>query len=378
MKPTGIRFILRFLIFSLVLSCSSDAPDENNDERANINIPFNVSVLAIEEDKKTYQTDIDRNGNISIPILLNDELNLSSQITHVDFYENTIVFSQLLSPTKFWKKNLITGDQEMNMPECPPEYNFYRLVTSKTYVGYISARNFNTGVGYEQHFIFATDDNPCNIIFLGHGDFKTAHIENNILVSYSKKAEQGEGKIVILDLERKVLLHEIQVENIQNLMVSDQRIIAFYQDKLFDIFDLLNGEKLSSGVLSNSWNTAMGPEVFSTKSLDNKILLRNAYPQPSPVSYGPILYDLDKNELLTENLGLMYDVRFALIDEFPDTFNAIGGYDIDLKSEIIIVSYLRYEADGTAKYGIAYTNFDAEILKTVELDYQPDIIHVWN
>lgn len=100
--------------------------------------------------------------------------------------------------------------------------------------------------------------------------------------------------------------------------------------------------------------------LSSTQIQGDRILLEISYPQPGPVSRGPVIINISTGEIEGNTPYFVFDLIEALEDEY-DTANVFSVFGASLNSELVATG--ARVSQGSEQFNIAvFTNFKGELI----------------
>lgn len=359
---------IAFILFLFLTSCESDSDEEVINGSSSIP---NVTIISNDQDNmNVFQVDITDDGENVFTSNLTDEIGLPVTYSNVS-YENEIIsffdrgFPEFIYTV--YEKQVSTG-----------ETNIYEDVCTPTMVNLISVKRsdqkiilFTTGSSGSNLYIQDKDTDGCTTInfsneFLTY--FGTSRVDNEIIYLYHYD-ESNQLKIVSIDLRTGNILNELALDPLARVSIIDNFLYAQYSGGQLQIYDknsfeLLNELQIENVELTFEW-------ISKIENNSDKIVINIPLPAPGFSAISPAIYNISTFEIEKGGSQLYSDIRNNLIDEVE-----IGSgpviYDTDVQSEIIVLSY----RDLSGNHNLLFSNFDAEILKTVPLDREPTEIFI--
>lgn len=369
--------ILIFFSCILILGCTKSddkSPTEVVDSENGISeitakdLPFEVTVLSFL-DRKEFQIDISKEGIVSNPINLTEEMGLPDGISP-RITENLIAYSSKFpEPSSFWSKNILTGKIDVKVPFCSGlegESTTY-ITNSPKYTITILTLGDYTENGYDTYVkVHDASKDTCDYIPLGIGLFSTATIYDDTLVVMGRSEENMLHKLLFVDLNKKAV-YNVRDTSFSFATVFKGNIYLFALDGTLEIRDM-NSWKVMDVIKFPNY-AGYGERLFKTAFTDNRMEYRFPYAQPSLFAYGPVIYDFEKGQSFGDNI--LFEVWNTLLEESQSFNGVFTDYEVDLEKELILIGYEKSEHEGPTTGGVLLTNFKAEILKTIDLDYVP-------
>ena len=173
-----------------------------------------------------------------------------------------------------------------------------------------------------------------------------------------------------IDLTTEERLGDIRFEKPFTIAIKEgTELHAFFEDDAYEVYDANSLALLNEGFL-NDGGVLGGEGLLDTNFRDDEILVFISYQQPSEISTGPAVMDLNTGDLIQGNDSFLFDLRRLLIDDLQyEIF--FTSFAVKLETGAVVCGFLRA---GQQKGGIVYTNFDGDILKVVEVEGIPEQI----
>ncbi|MDC8004629.1 hypothetical protein POV27_11260 [Aureisphaera galaxeae] len=361
-----VHYILLFYVASCFLSCSNDDDgDPIVDPTPAFNAPT-VTVIAVD------------NGNLveltvegSTAAVTRVDLTSGSGVTPNDFVnanENTLTWFRRQGPNfRVWKRDLDSKEMEMYDEICSISAEFPAFVLgSKEKIVAFSEIDF--GQSSVANIRITENGENCVLTQLFDTGILSATISEDLWVFQNSGTENTLQRISLDSGEIKAAtaLSETSVSITQN----EDNLYVFFNDR----YHVYNANTLS---LSNvvpfipSAGILLNNGFFTTQFSGNLMLTSLDVPQPSTLTDWPGVIDLSDGTLVSgDNLGIFLDSNLRQTEGYGDV--SLENYTVDLESGIIAYTF----SNGSTQHGILFTNFDAEILKIVDLELAPAQIYL--
>jgi len=262
------------------------------------------------------------------------------------------------------------------------------IINSKTYVADFSCTidtdeyaNFPNN-SQEKILEFTTKPNGnYTFIFIRTFDQKTGNCSlttlNSGLIQYSKSTfvvgetiyvtyrnEQDKYEIDKVNLTTGQLENQLIFDVGFRATIANNQLYVFLFDNNFKIYNTTNFNLISSSTFGVN-SLPLTPGFFETSIKGNEMVIDLPYPQPNTILSRPTTIDLtSENKVKDCDFGL---INQKLAEQFKTSIS-FTKYAIDFDKNLIVVGF-ENPVDNTN--GVVYTNFNADILKVVQLDYKP-------
>lgn len=368
-------FYLTLIILSF--GCSNSDLDEDN---LNSFKQKDITIIA-EDNNQYYQIDVLNNSKNIITTNLTETLGIENSYKVLNTSPSLITFFQTGGNSfPVFQKNIITSEIYIRNQFCDLDSqegrnfptNSDRKLISFTYE---VNENSTSNADIINNFIRIYDKQTenCVKLFIGAGEIyynrSTIVIGEIIYIYYLN--EYGKRSIVKINLNTKQIEKELTFSNSFRATFKDNELHIFFFNGEYEIYNTLNFEMISKSSLNE--NSFLGyAGLFETSFKGNEMLIDLPYAQPSPVGYGPATIDLTTGEIIKGLENNLLDIWRDLGDQLKASIG-ITTYSVDLKSNLIVIGFEKisqYNQSG----GVAYSNFEGEILKIEELEFIPNRI----
>ena len=317
-----------------------------------------------------YQHDISRDSDVATSINLTETFGLNPGISYLQTTTNLLTFYTNAAESFDVLQKPILFNQAESFPdiceELDGETHFVaRNSDSKIFI--IGVGLSTTGDPGPELFVkfFDRVSRTCVRIPVGHGFLSSqrgvAVIDEMLYLAY-QDFTSSEYVLAQIDLDSEQRLGDLRFDQPWTVAINAGMEIHFFlEDDGYEIYDAVSYDLISSSSLED--NAVLGGEgILETNFWDNGIVVIISYQQPSIISLGPAVLDLQTGNLKQGDDTFLFDVR--------DVLNQALGYDIffttyevNLRTGAVVAGFAR---SGREEGGIVYTNFEGDILKVTE------------
>jgi hypothetical protein len=349
------------------MACNKDDNTADTSLENVTEVNFNITLFIQNDTGELLSYDIISGNELIGPV------NLSSQpgfplFAGYNIDGNHIVFFDRFQEARSWKKNVVTGEVET--------FEYYFIPPNPaTSVRYYATKDYL--LAYYQNFSGANpQDLYLNIFEIATGGKQTIFFtdqdynpDNSLTrFAYGNKLmgifqnEAGVLQMKIVNLESPNENYTININDRRDYTAVGNEIFLFGDDD-YRIFDIGSGQL---GPVIPTVETITTPTpFFKTNRLGNTLSYEFPYAQPSQISRGPALYNLDTG------LRELFDLdqfRLNLQEESQYLAGADFSY-VKQEDGVIILSYSYSTEQSGLEYGIAFLNYQMEVISTVRLPY---------
>ncbi|GAB5400258.1 MAG: hypothetical protein Aureis2KO_18430 [Aureisphaera sp.] len=266
---------------------------------------------------------------------------------------------------KVWKRDLASKTTEAFNDICSisGEFPAFVLGSSDKLVAFSEASlSQNTSANIR---ITETGDN-CTLTQLLNTGILSATIEKDLWVFVSIGIGGAESELQKHDLDTGEILATIPVSEFSvSITQNGNDIYVFFSDR-YHVYDASTLSLKNVVPFLPSVGILMENGFFDSQFNGNSMLVTLDVPQPNPLSDWPGIIDITNGELLSlDNLGFFLTNNLREIAGYGSA--SLGNYTVDLENGIIVYSF----SNNSDVHGILYTNFEAEVLKIVDLELAP-------
>jgi len=360
---------------SVTFSCSNDDMPPQEDITALV--MHDIAVVSSSE-TAIYEYNILRADDVVNSTDLTATYGLSPAFTYLNTTANKLTFYTTASNSfDIFQKEIGNSNIQVYDDICDraADETHYFARNSEEKIVQIGVGVSTTAVPGPELFVkfFDPVSKSCNRVAVGNGFLARQRgaliFEETLYMAY-QDFETDLYVLAQIDLTTEERKGDIRFETPFIIAIKEgTELHAFFEDDSYKVYDATSFQLLSEGVLDD--NGFLGVEgLFDTSIWNDGILVSNFYPQPSEISSGPAVLDLQSGDLILGNDSFLFDVRAELIADlgyeiFYTTF------EVNLQSGAIVCGFFRA---GQQKGGIVYTNFDGDILKVVEMEGIPEQI----
>jgi len=353
---------------TLLFACTND--DGAGDQMdISTQVSHDITVVANTQ-AAIYQHDISRDSDVATSINLTETFGLNPGISYLQTTTNLLTFYTNAAESFDVLQKPILFNQAESFPdiceELDGETHFVaRNSDSKIFI--IGVGLSTTGDPGPELFVkfFDRVSRTCVRIPVGHGFLSSqrgvAVIDEMLYLAY-QDFTSSEYVLAQIDLDSEQRLGDLRFDQPWTVAINAGMEIHFFlEDDGYEIYDAVSYDLISSSSLED--NAVLGGEgILETNFWDNGIVVIISYQQPSIISLGPAVLDLQTGNLKQGDDTFLFDVR--------DVLNQALGYDIffttyevNLRTGAVVAGFAR---SGREEGGIVYTNFEGDILKVTE------------
>lgn len=358
---------LLFAILLVLFGCSNDdnsVVSEQEEQNPLENLVVNAFGNA-ESSQQVFQMEIDVETEVITNTNLTQTIGLPFSRTLASSDNNIITWYEAINANfNTWQKNLTSGATQTTSAPCSIENENLQAVTntenelvyitrffgSDTESAKSKVRVYSQGATCSlqeiesfaiQNFVTTED-----AIFLYA--FDIFDNENVKVFKISTQTGQIQGEITLPASAKLTLIQDV---------IHSFNFNGTYTTYSTNTLQLIETKNL--GIIN-----ADGFGFFDGQIFQNVLLSSIVYAQPSPFVKGPILVDLTTGELASSS-GILFEIQQNLRNEPSYSGVQLITYEVDIEKGLILCSFTNF--GGTQ--GIAFTNFDAEILKIINTEY---------
>ncbi|MBX2827380.1 MAG: hypothetical protein KTR22_04425 [Flavobacteriaceae bacterium] len=329
----------------------------------------NVSVISTENNQLFDIAVIGSTGVTS-------ETNLTSEfdITPNDFANsnnNTITWFRREGPNfKVWKRDLITQQTETFGDICAisGEFPAFVLGSSTKLVAFSEA---STSQGTSANIRITETGDDCSLTQLFDTGILSATINEDLWLFISIGIGGEMNELQRLDLESGEILASTPISEFSaSITKNGNDILVFFTDR-YHVYDATTLALRNVVPFLPSVGILLENGFFDAQFMGDMMLVPLDVPQPNPLSEWPGIIDLTNGSLLsTDNLGFFLTNNLRQTEGYGSV--SLENYAVDLANNLIVYGF----SNGNDLHGLVYTNFDAEVLKIVNLDRVPSEIFI--
>jgi hypothetical protein len=366
MKKTILSVVLLSIL--CLIGCESTSDDTID----TVSTLPNVGIISNDETNlKVFHIDITDDGENLVTSNLTDEIGLPYVYRDVSYENNTITFfARELSDLKYtiYEKHVNTGEINIYEEVCSQNQQAINGVSrseQKIILFAIDSNEFNLNIQDRS-------TNECFIANFQNLDnffFRFNCVDNEIIYLYLYD-EFNELKIISVELGTGNILNEMTLDSNSRVRIIGESLYVEKNGspvKVYDknTFELQNELQIDNLRLGNEY-------ISKIENNGENIIIYIPLAAPSFSAYSPAIYDISTFEIIKGGSQLIFDIRDNLIDE-ADVGAGPIIYDVDVHSEIIVLSF----RDISGNHNLLYSNFDAEILKIVPLNMEPNDVFIY-
>lgn len=227
-------------------------------------------------------------------------------------------------------------------------FNFNDMVNSQ-----INARVHVKGGPWDCTFFEVPESNAL----------QSSIVSNRLLILTNAYTNQNEWRLSIIDLTSGNLMGTIEHFGMARYFTQGD-FLYIMNNEGFLKYDLITLEQVFIAPITYYIEENFG--FNETRFHNNHMYIQTGFPQPSPYSHGITVLDTDTGEVVNATSFDFYaNLELALYDALPNVFNFSPTSVEYLPNMDVIILATKDAASG--RNFIIYTNFDAEILHTVEI-----------
>ncbi len=364
-----MKKLLLLSLFSLVMACDKDDDTMDTPPMNATEVNFNITLFIQNDNAERISYDINSGTELMGPVNLTAQQGFPfAPGYNVD--GNYIIFFDRFQEAKSWKKNVITGEIEIfeNYFIPPnPATSIRNYATSSHLLTFY--QNFS-GANPQDLYLYVYEIATGNIatILFTDQDYNPNEsltrfgYENKFMGVFQNAA--GERIMKIVNLANPQDSQTINIDDRRNYTAVQNEIFLFGDDD-YRVFDIGSGQL---GSPNPTEETIISPTpFFKTNKFGNTFSFEYPYAQPSQISKGPALFNLDTGLVELFNLDLF---RTNLQAESQFLSGADFSY-VKQQDGVIVLSYSYSTEQSGLEYGIAFLNYQMEVISTVRLPYPP-------
>ncbi len=259
----------------------------------------------------------------------------------------------------------------------------------------------NTGDYGYLDFRESLDDNEPNKLFFIYSlrGFDCQELEMSTRLMQERAVVDGriEGDFAIFrvstssylevwNLKTKTLLKSFSDPGVNAAILNNELFVFLYKpssvERTYLVYDLMTGDLKRSATTDLTISLENPPKIWASftclnyKTAGKKVLVDYNYdlfggPLDGVVGRGPVIFNFETETYENGLDKFLVDVYDGLLEEYPEIKIAKNWgyeYDADIATGMVVVCFT---IDGGESSVLVYTNFDAQIQKTVELDLVP-------
>lgn len=360
--------VYAILFSAFLFSCSStdEAPVEPE-----TTLPFNISVFAKGSDA-IYQLNILGNPDNKEIFNLTQSPGVPLGYQEVYTHGPKVTFFNFGGGSyAFWQKDVITGNSFNRTPLCDleDEESPRFPLTSGEKLALLTTVSTGNQEWESYLKIYDPANSNCSRFYINdtyiHGRSR-AQLHKDRFYLYNAEDQAGPS-LTVLSANTGDQLGKLTFEKEFRAMMSEDQLYLSFQDGTYKTYQLnaLSLEKEGTMGITPMKN-AQG--IYSSTFKGNKMSFDYPYAQPSPLSTAPAIYDWATNTVTHGGDFYLSDAINAIAME-NDQSLILTTAKVNLENNIIVAGYK--DAYEQYKGGVAYLNFDGEVLMNIPLDYVP-------
>ncbi|NND15191.1 MAG: hypothetical protein HKN89_02560 [Eudoraea sp.] len=367
------KYILPVLcIYFLFLSCTNDDTPLQVDIAPTI--AHDITVIS-GSDTAVYEYNILQENDVVSMTNLTTTFGLSPSFTYLTTTTNKLTFyTNALNSFDVFQKDIGNSNVRIFPDICDEMAGETHYIARNSDENIIQIGEGLSTTSAPDPEIFVKFYDPqlmsCQRVAAGNGFLASQRglliYEETLYMAY-QDSESDQYVLVKIDLESQERIADIRFDNPFTIAVNENlELHFFFDDSTYAIYDATSFELISESTFND--NSFLGSDgLFDTNFWDNGILVNISYPQPSEISTGPAVMDLESGDLVRGNDSFLFEVRDKLITELGyEIF--FTTYEVNLQTGAVVCGFLRA---GQGVGGVVYTNFNGEILKVVEVEGIP-------
>lgn len=366
------KIVTAFLAGLILVGCSND--DTSGDMDTPVQISHDITVVARSQ-AAIYQHDIPRDSETVSTNNLTASYGLSPGFGYLHTTQNLLTFYTNAAESFDVLQKPILFNQAETFPDICEEQDgetHFIARNSDTKIFVVGVGLSTTGEPGPELFVkfFDRVSRTCTRIPVGHGFLPSQrgiYVDGEILYMAYQDFSSDQYVLVQIDLTTEERMGDLRFDQPWTAAIdAGMEIHFFFEDSGYEIYDAVTYELISASSLDDK--ATLGPEgLLDTNFWDNGLVVIISYPQPSAISLGPAVLDLDTGDLKQGDDTFLFTVRDELIVRLGyDLFYT--NYSVNLRTGAVVAGFSRA---GRETGGIVYTNFDGDILKVVEFEGIP-------
>jgi len=369
MKTKILPLLFAFL---LTLSCSTDNEPISEDDPAQI---LHDITVVTSSDTAIYEYNILRTDNVINNTDLTAAYGLSPAFSYLHTTANKLTFYTLAGNSfDIFQKEIGNSNIRVFDDICKEalDETHYFARNSDNKIVQLGVGISTTGAPGPELFVkfFDPSTSNCTRIPVGNGFLASQRgaliFEETLYMAY-QDFETDLYVLAKIDLTAEERVGDIRFEKPYTIAIKEgAELHAFFDDNVYQVYDSNSFALISEGFL-NDGGVLGGEGLLDTNFRDDEILVFISYQQPSEISTGPAVMDLNTGDLIQGNDSFLFDLRRVLIDDLQyEIF--FTSFAVNLETGAVVCGFLRA---GQQKGGVVYTTFDGDILKVVEVEGVP-------
>ncbi len=363
--------ISKTLVLCFLMALFGCAKDDDSQPPLDSEIPPIVlpalTVLG-DTDLIEYQTDVDETLQEITTVNLNEEIGFGQQLYLLDSSDQLITFvTRFEGQTTAWQRNISTGDVYRKQDFCPQKgaFSVTTATGSERYLTYL----FDDLEDIEDRYfleVYDKDTDACKRYDLGLGRPAAVRQYGPIYMVYKVPSIDAK-EILIVNLNEESIPTVLSLEDDFNFAtVNNQELYLFFIDGSYEIYDINSLALIQEGsnpVLSKTSEIGF----LSTNFKEGKMRYYEFFPQPSTILFSPRVYDFSTDSEVALGVDLL-TLKTELENQLATTIS-FQDIEIDFDRNLLYIGYS--EIRPSVKGGIAYTNFEGDLINTISLPHYP-------
>ena len=360
------RYFIYFIAFSCFVSCTKD--DSNTQQASEIPdfITPNTTVISIDSnDNSLLEISVDGTSTSVSIVNLTSEFGIRSD-DFSNIIGNTLTWFRREAPNfKVWRRNLNTKNTDTFSDICAISEEFPAFVLGLD-SRLVTFSEVDFGQGSAANIRITENGTNCTLTQLFDTGILSSTIEKDLWLFTSMGVGSVENTIQRVDIDSGIIKAAVSIsESSVSITQNGNDLYVFFNDR-YHVYDA-NTLSLKNVVpFIPSVGLIMQNGFFYSQFSGDSMLITLDVPQPNPFSDWPGLIDLTDGTLVSgDNLGFVLTNHLHQVDGYENV--SLGNYSVAIEKNIIAYGF----SDGNLLHGILYTNFDAEILKIIDLPSEP-------
>lgn len=368
------------LFLALIYSCS------NSDEGGvappldpEVNLPFDISVFA-GDSEEIFQVDILANLEEPEVINLTQTLGVTAGIQEVQIDGSKFTFLRL-DPAgySFWQKDVLTNTTIKRTPICEwvEGENALFPLTSGGKVAlltsvYIGQQEWENNLNVYDPFSTGCSRFPINDPFFIHSSTRAKLHQDRLYLSIPE--DPTGPSLIVVNANTGEHEGKLTFEMAFRGILSNEHLYILFHTGDYRAYRLSDLSLETEGIIGDHRiNTLTG--IFSSTFRGKRMVFDFPYPQPSPLSTAPAIFDWESN---TITHGGDFYLSNAINSVAMENSQSLGltVARVNLEKNLVVAGYKNHNEHN--KGGVMYLNFDGEVLLNIPLDYVPHEIMIRN
>jgi len=357
------------LILTIILASSCSKSNSELNENPSSYKSKDITTITLANNQ-IYQIDILNSGSNIITTNLTESLGVENGYKTLATGSDFITFFKMPFgvPNNYYvyQKNIINSTTKVGSFNCTLDNDeMLNMPTrsEKKLIEFTGKWNGDFPFNFVRTYDLATGD--CTLITLHAGQLygsQNIFVDGEILYA-TYRNEQNKYEIDKINLNTGQLENQLEFDSNFFVTVGNNKLHVFlYDNNIHETYNTSDFQLFKSG----SFNLLHQPGFFKSSFNENEMYIDLPYTQPNIFLMRPVTIDLaNGNKIKDSDFGSLSQKLSEKLNVSPITFTK---YVVDVKNNLIISGF--HSPDPKIN-GIVYTNFNADILKIVELDYTP-------